>query len=324
MEVKKKMNTTSFNEVNNFNKELMNEFLENSTELAPQSREAYRVCLRMWFVWVKDFLNNKRHVDIVPLEFKRFQKWLIENGSSSATVNNRRGAISSLNNYIETYYPREYPMFRNFVNRNIKYPLKIGIKEKNPVTKEECNYLISVLTEFEDWQKIAYLTFTLETGCRRGESRQLLKKVTELNPITKETNGKFVTYYETHPIRCKGAGKEGKKRTFCFGQATMNALKKWVDFRGNDDCPYMFVNTQRNKVQQVGAPRFNVWCDKFSEIVGKHIHPHSLRTSRATQLSEEEGVDIRIISKLLGHEQVSTTEKHYVVRDDANDLLTLF
>lgn len=319
--------------VSDFNKTILEDFLINSTELSPKTRKAYESNLKIWFVWVKDNLNNKSQVEIKPLEYKKFQNWMVNRGCSSSDVNNKRSAISSLNGYIEIYYHDEYPLFRNFINKSIKRPPKAFVNEKEPLTKDEFNHLVDVLSSRGEWQKVAYLMFTLDTGCRRAESRQLQKSVIDAKPVKKirkvddgEGNEveKEVVYYQTHAIRCKGAGSVGKVRKFIFSEVTMQALKKWMEHRGEDDCPYMFVTKYGGTIKQVSETLFNTWAtDTFSEIIGRRAYPHQLRSSRASQLALEDGVDIKVVQKLLGHESVTTTEI-YVVRDDSDDLDELY
>lgn len=323
---------SEWDEVCEFNRYLLSDFIQNSAELSPKTRYVYESNLKMWFVWVKSNLKNKRQIDITPLEYKRFQNWMLNRGCSSSDINNKRAAISSLNNYIEIYYHDECPTFRNFINKSIKRPPKTVVNEKQPLTKDEFNKLIEVLAERDEWQKIAYLVFTLDTGCRRAESRQLLKNVIETTPVRRSkkivradgsVENREVIFYRTHPIRCKGAGAEGKIRRFTFSEHTMQALRKWIEQRGEDDSPYMFISKYGGKVHQVSETLFNIWAkDVFTPIVGRRVHPHQMRTSRATQLAED-GVDIEVVRKLLGHENASTTAG-YIVRDDTEDLDELY
>lgn len=324
----------SFNE---FNKNILNDFIINSTELSPKTKKSYESNLKIWFNWVKDNLNNKSQLEIKPLEYKRFQNWLLNRGCGSADINNKRAAISSLNGYIEIYYHDEYPTFRNFINKSIKRPPKVFVHEKEPLTTAEFNHLIQVLTEQEEWQKIAYLEFTLSTGCRRAESRQLLKSVVDAKPIVKikqytDENGniqeKRIVYYQTHPIRCKGKSEVGKVRKLAFSEKAMQAIRKWLDYRkeiwGDDDCPYVFVTKYQGKVKQIGETTFNSWCSNdFTAIVGRRFHPHIVRESAATQLVVEQGKDIESVKALLGHESSATTEI-YVIRNEDEDIEDLF
>ena len=307
-----------------FNRNMLEEFLANSTELSKQTVKVYESNLRIWFVWVAENLANKKQLEVKPLEYKRFQNWLVSRGCSSSDVNNKRAAISSLNGYIEIYYHDEYPTFRNFINKSIKRPPKAAVHDKEPLTKAEFNHLIEVLTERKEWQKIAYLMFTLDTGCRRAESRQLLKSVVNAAPVVKRKDEREVLFYQTHPVRCKGSGSVGKVRRFTFSEATMSALKKWLEHRGADDCEHMFVTHYDGRIRQVSETLFNAWAKAvFAKIIGRRAHPHLLRCSRATQLSIEEGKDIKVLQKLLGHESPVTTQG-YIVRDGSDDLDELY
>lgn len=323
-----------WNGVCEFNKHILQDFLDNSTEFSPKTKKIYESNLRIWFMWVKDNLGNKRQIDIKPLEYKRFQNWLVNRGCSSADTNNKRAAISSLNGYIEIYYCDEYPMFRNFINKSIKRPAKKIVREKEPLTKEELATLFDELNARGEYQKAAYVMFTFETGCRRAATRQILKSVVEANPIVKtrqvtgengETIAEEFHIYQTHPVREKGAGEQGKVRKLTFGDASMSALKKWLEVRGEDDCPYMFVTFHSDGVKQATEATINKWfTGVISKIVGRQIHPHTLRASRATQAVVEEGKDIEAVKNLLGHENQTTTLEYYVVKKDEENVDELF
>lgn len=316
--------------VNEFNRNLVESFLSDSVELSPKSKKAYESNLKIWFVWVKDNLNNKRQIDIKPLEYKRFQNWMVNRGCSSSDTNNKRAAISSLNGYIEIYYHDDYPTFRNFINKSIKRPPKNIVREKIPLTKEEFRHLVDVLQERNEYQMAAYVLFTFDAGCRREESRQLTKDIITFEPVIKKKvvkgdNGEEteveVKMFYTRPIRCKG----GKVRKLVFGEEAMEAMKKWLEVRGNDDCPYMFVTKYGGIVRQIGETTFNNWfTNVISPIVGRPLHPHSLRASRATQAVVEDGKDVESVRQLLGHEDSSTTMNFYIVRDDDEAVDDLF
>ena len=120
-------------------------------------------------------------------------------------------------------------------------------------------------------------------------------------------------------IRCKGRGKIGKQRKLQFDQIAMDAIKKWLSVRGDDDCPYVFVGKKKDKYHQISESTFNLWSERyFAPIVGRRFHPHLIRETRATTMVVEQGKDINSAKKLLGHESSETTQI-YVIRNDEND-----
>ena len=316
---------------NEFNRKLRDEFIANSTELSPQTIRTYKSNLAIWFNWVRENLNNKKQTDIRSIEYLRYQNWLVNRGVSSSDVESKRSAISSLNNYILLYYELEYPTFRNFINKGVKKPEKSFVNEKVPPTKEELQIMIEKLEESnikDKYMKIAYLKYTFETGCRRGETVQLEKDIVNAEPviktiIVKNEDGteeeKEVKYYWTNKCRCKGKGRTGKIRRFKISDYSMDAIKKWLEVRGEDDCPYVFATRYDGNIQQVSPTTFNNWASGiFTELLGRRFHPHALREARATSIVVEEGRDIKAAQRLLGHESSTTTEI-YVIKDDDDD-----
>lgn len=314
---------------NEFNKSILEEFLMNSYHLSPKSKTAYRSNLMIWFNFIRTNLNNKPQYEIKPIEYMRFQSWLVSLGHSSSDISNKRSAISSLCNYIETYYLDLYPNFRSCIVKGMSKPENKLVHEKIPPTKEEMEMLIFEMEKREDWQKAAYLRYTFDTGCRRSESIQLLKEVVDYEPVIKERefidddgNSKIATvkYYRSNKTRCKGRGETGKVRKLIFSQETLDAIKKWLEVRGEDDCPYVFVARHDGEYQQISGSALNKWATNvFAPILGRRFHPHILREARATIGVVEEGKSAEAMQKLLGHESVDTTTKHYIIKDDDDD-----
>lgn len=306
------------------NKQFVSEFL-NQAHLSPQTLSQYKSGLYQFFKFVHDQCGNKLITDLKPRDALKYQNYLINRDLSSSAVKFKRSAVSSLCGYIELYYAEEFPLFRNIYNKKIPNPAKVNRHEKIPLNEEEFFNLIEVLTEREEWQMVAYLLFTYETGCRRGESRLLLREFVTYKKAVDKKTGEDKQYYFTNEIRCKGRGREGKVRKFPVSEIAMEALKKWHEERGEDDCPYMFVRkTKDGKVNHLSASTFNYWCTEiFAEIVGKRVHPHLLRSSKATNLSLYGNKSIDAIQALLGHNSPDTT-KIYIVKDGEDELDELF
>lgn len=315
--------------VNEFNRDMVDDYLSNQTHLSPKSLNAYKSALRIFFYWVKDNLKDKNCIDIKKKEFLRYMNWLANRGLSSSAIKLKKSSVSAMNKFIENYYEDDYPLFRNFVTSDMIVPQTGNVFNKEPLTPEEIENLCKELIKREEWQKLAYVQFTYSTGCRRAESRQLLKEVVDYEPKRKmvtitDENGVEQTVesvsYKTHDIRCKGRSRAGKIRKLQFGQDVMDSLIKWIQVRGDDDCPYMFViKTKDGKTRQVGEGIFNDWCiNEFSEIVGRRTTPHNFRRSRATNLVVHDNRALETAQKLLGHESSETTQM-YVIREDSED-----
>ena len=61
-----------WNEVNPFNRDMVQEFLENQTHLSKKSLVQYESGLRIYFYWVKENLNNKQCVEIKKKEYLKY------------------------------------------------------------------------------------------------------------------------------------------------------------------------------------------------------------------------------------------------------------
>lgn len=318
---------------NEYNRNILDEFLMNSPQLSDKTKGVYRSNLMIWFNWVRENLKNKAQHEIKSLEYMRYQNWLISMGHSSSDIANKRAAISTLNNYIALYYSEELPLFRNFIVQGMPKPEKAFVNEKQPPTREEFMRIVDEMRKREDWQKVAYLLYTFDTGCRRAESVQLLKEVVDYKPIikdkvvTKDDGTKeiqTVKYYQSNQTRCKGRGKTGKIRKLAFTEDTMDAIKKWLEVRGDDECPYVFVAKHGDQVSQLSMSALNKWSTTiFSPILGRRFTPHGIRRSRATTSIVEDGKSISAVQRLLGHESSTTTEI-YVIADLDEEMDELF
>lgn len=304
--------------------ELVDDFLGQQSHLSDQTIKQYRSSLMIFLKWNHDKNRNKRLVDLKPRDGLRFQNYLLGKDLSTSVIKLRRSTVSSFYGYIEVFWSDEYPDVRNIYSKAVPSVGTAKKKEKDPLTLREIEKITQALEEKEEWQKLAYFWFSIGSGARREEVRQIKREVADYDLHVKD--GEVKNYYLTHDVRAKGQGREGLVRKHFITKEAMEYIRKWVNYRKEnygkfDDCEYLFVNVneKQEKVTQLSASTFNTWCNEFSEYVdGKHIHPHLLRSTRATLLNDE-GVDIRAIQKLLGHADASTTQIYIVSEDDEID-----
>jgi len=311
----KPVSNSEWENVNKDNRKIVEEFLRESTTLSDETLKQYTSALKIFYYWISKECDNKSFIDIKPRDYLLYQNFLMREGLSSSAVRLKRSAISSLNGYIEVYYSDEFPLFRNFINKKIPTPEISFVNEKNPLSIDEYRMLCDTLEKQGKWQEVAYLKCSFSSGARRAEIRQFLKNITDEEPKTIGDT----KIYSTGELRCKGKGKTGKIRKLQIDEDAMNSVKKWLEIRGKDECDFLFVSKKGNSVNQIPIRTFNLWCNNiFEPIVGRRVHPHLFRESRATSMVVEQGKDIKIAQKLLGHNSSTTTEI-YVVRDDEDD-----
>jgi integrase/recombinase XerC len=108
-------------------------------------------------------------------------------------------------------------------------------------------------------------------------------------------------------------GKGNKERIALFGSAAEIALRQYMhdgrrqlaqEFSGTA----LFLNRFGRRIGRVSIIRMLGKCGTLAGIE-RRVTPHALRHSFATHLVDE-GVDIRIIQELLGHESPSTTQRY--------------
>ena len=302
-------------------KELIKDFLRSQAQLSEQTLKQYRSALYIFAKYLYENLDNKPVTELKTRDALRYQNFLIDLGLSDSGIKFKKSVVSSLFLFIEGFWDDEYPNVRNIFTKAVPVIGNEKKKEKIPLTIDEISKLKEVLTEREEWEKLAYLLFSYSTGCRREEARQLRTEVVNYDKFV-NSKGEQKNYYVTHSIRAKGRGKTGKVRKFQFDGEAMDAIKKWIEIR-NVDHEYVFTSNVGGEVNQVNASTFNGWCDYFSTIIDKKVHPHLIRSSRATNSVVEEGKDIKAVQQLLGHNSSSTTEI-YVVRDSEDDIDELF
>ncbi len=305
--------------INQKNRGIVEEFLKQSTQLSDKSLKQYRSALQIYFWYIHENLNDKNFYEIKPRDYLSYQNWLVSLDLSPSAIRFKRSSISTLNNYIETYWADEYKDFRNYVNKSIALPPKTFRNEKKPLTLDEYHNLCTRLLEAEMWQQLAYVKVSFSSGARRAEVAQLLKEIINYEPKVSGKDTHKIVSFLSNPVRCKGRGKVGKVRKLQFDQEAMDAIKKWISVRGDDNCPFIFASKKHGEYTQVSEATFNLWSEKyFAPIVGRRFHPHLLRETRATTMVVEEGKDINVAKKLLGHQSTETTQI-YVVRGDEDD-----
>jgi len=123
-------------------------------------------------------------------------------------------------------------------------------------------------------------------------------------------------------LRVMGKGK--KERIVPFNDKARDILLKYLDeaeikFKVKNE--FIFLNSRGEKITERSVER--IVQKSYKEVMksNKRIYPHLFRHSFATHLLQR-GANLRVIQELLGHENLSTTEKYTTL--NYSDLLKVY
>lgn len=126
--------------------------------------------------------------------------------------------------------------------------------------------------------------------------------------------------FATQTIRVIEKGR--KIRDISFAENLKNLLLIWINdreihFEGTKTGP-LFISQQKTRMS-VDSVQYLV--KKYTDHLPKNITPHKLRSSAAMNLHGA-GVDVLTIASLLGHENVTTTQRYVKAYDESKKAAT--
>ena len=112
----------------------------------------------------------------------------------------------------------------------------------------------------------------------------------------------------------KITGKGSKQRIIYINDATFEAINEYLKIRPkldktNKDYNALFLSERKKRISRRTVQTITENCLKMAFDGSKdNLHTHSLRHTGATLMHNENNANIVIIQKILGHEQLSSTE----------------
>lgn len=303
--------------VNSFNKKLMDDYMRycRSTDKSPDTIENYFSNLRIFFLWMLDYADNKNFTDIEKFDIMNFQDWMItDQHLSSNRIRQLKSTVSSLSNYICDMLDKKFPDFRNIVNK-IKPPVKVEVRQKTVFTNEQIDYLLKYLVDHKKYMQACVVACLAASGVRKGEIIQFKVDFFDEKRYDKEAG-----YYITPEIRCKGAGKIGKKLTkFVIKEIMYPYFELWMKERERlgITCDELFVNKYSGVYKPIDKSTVNSLMLSISKILNLDAYCHAFRHYAATWLKRN-GVETSKIRDFLGHNDSSTTEIYIDIGKEEN------
>ena len=265
---------------------------------SPKTAENYTLYLDRLIEFAGDIKVDKITFDLA----RKWRQWLNryknENGDSLApiTQNYHMIALRSFLKYlarrdIESLAPEKIDLSKSTV------------VETSYLTSEEVNRLFAAIDKNDEIsvRDRAILELLFSGGLR----------VSELCNIDRDRIN-----LDRREFMVRGKGK--KDRPIFISKEAAERLRDYLDMRNDHEKP-LFISMSTSNKRQISrlTPRsIQRIVVKYANAAGitKHVSPHTLRHSFATDLLMN-GADLRSVQAMLGHSNISTTQRYTHVTD---------
>ena len=192
------------------------------------------------------------------------------------------------------------------IDKNITLELESPkIPKRNPIylNFQESKKLLSNIDSNSKYYLMDYCIVSLFLNCalRLSELCSI-----DLNDIDWDSN------------TLKIIGKGDKERLIFLNNMVLSSLKEYLKDRSTykinaDDKNALFISSRGCRISNRAI---QLLIKKYTKGFEKNITPHKLRHTSATLMFKHGKVDIRTLQKVLGHENISTTQIYTHVDDD--------
>lgn len=267
-------------------------YLEVEKNFSPHTIKNYLVDLRQFQAYLEENKVGPGPADIEPAAIRAFLGSLYQQGIRKVSVSRK---VATLRTFFRFLLKRGYVRF------NPAEMVQAPRAEKHLPGFLSVDEIFSMLDgQFSDdvlgLRDKAILELLYSTGVR----------VSELTGLNTEDFDPARSL-----IRVRGKGK--KERIVPVGEKALASLGAYAEKRrlhvaGQDFPDPVFINRFGKRLTDRSVRRI---LDRYVVAAGlmKKLGPHSLRHSFATHLMEA-GADLRSVQELLGHENLSTTQKY--------------
>lgn len=232
-----------------------------------------------------------------------FTAWLTSNGNSDKTVNGRLAAIKA---YAKYAVEVDISLVRYQHQIKSVRPIRICQKENPTLSKEQIELIISKTPNTRKGYRDRVIMLMLyETAIRVSELLAL-----KLEDLHLRGSAPYV--------KINGKGK--KQRLISLTKQMTECLKEYIQaFHGKDSPQFsgLFYAIIKGQAAVLSDTCIRKILKHYATLARQEdpqiplkIHPHLFRRSRGTNLYQN-GLDLTVVSAMLGHEQLETTRTYY-------------
>jgi integrase/recombinase XerD len=264
-------------------------YLKVTKGLSTNSVYSYITDLKEYIEFLEKNYNIKDPNDITKQHIRNFIARLKRKKNTASSISRKMSAIRSYHKYL---------LLEKLVSLNVSLGVSLPKKRKSLPTilnVEEVDALMVAADGDDPLELRNRAMLEVLYGCGLRISELLEIRLSDLH-----INKGFINIH----------GKGNKERIVPIGFEAAYALKQYID-RGRTELKkvpgdIVFVNTRGSEMSRVGF--YKVLKNLTVKAgISKDVSPHTLRHSFASHLLDN-GVDLRVVQELLGHEDISTTQ----------------
>ena len=293
--------------------DLIEDFLEHLEVENGRSRktvENYRLYLERFLELSQEILNKDdiKAADLSRELLRKYRLKLNRYGSDNGS--------DDLKTITQTYHLIALRGFLKYLARREIRSLDPSLVELPHIIRKQVTFLH--YDEVEDM--LEQIDLSTESGLRDRAIIELLYsgglRVSELVGLNRDSIN-----LERREFMVRGKGS--KDRPIFISQSAADRVQDYLDAR-TDSLPALFLNNSRNlqtvdtsgNYRRITARSVERIVEKYARLAGitKHVSPHTLRHSFATDLLMN-GADLRSVQSMLGHADISTTQIYTHVTD---------
>lgn len=251
-----------------------------SNNITLRSKQAFAWDLGVFF----DYIGNTPIEQVTHIDVDGFFEYCAGTRHNGDEALSRK--YNTLNKFFQTMIDKEYLTMRNPLAKVEK--IKVRKKVRGHVTLTEYKQIIEYLNSAKGYRGLALFSLLYSSGIRVSEVYQLNRD--SLNFVTNEFT---VT------------GKGDKGRLCIFSAEAGGYVMQYLNTRTDNNIS-LFMSRE-SKRWSIGGIQNYVKQAAIRAGVSKHVHPHLLRHGTAMLLLEN-GLTLDKIQKVLGHENIGTTQ----------------
>ena len=259
-------------------------------DIAQNTRKSYMRDILLFKKWCEQSSGEEITITAFnPFEIKQYRSYLLNIKKYEASTINRK--MISIRNFCQ------WAVNEGLINKDPTADIK-EIKDIKrelappALTKKEVFKLRRSLHRYGEKRDIALIELMLNTGPRVSEVSELKEEDIEIS----ERKGIL-----------RVIGKGSKPREIPINSETRKYLWDYLEVKPNS--PYLFVSQRGRNMSRSTIFRT---VKKYANLAGieKPVHPHTLRHTFAQTLIDN-GTDLFNVQYLLGHEDISTTQRYH-------------